>query len=204
MNLSECSELKQFFLGKLKENNATRRVNIHVSDLIYCLKESYFKRTQPKPPTPKQLGFYVDGARRHIVLEVLSDLKREVEVKKYSVVGHVDILKDSGGPIEIKTTRTREKLPDHYFLQLGFYATMLNVNHGYLIIQRLMNEDPWEFYRVEWTEEEMMNLDYELYSRANLLRTALEKNEPSLLSRPDASTNWKCKNCQFSDLCQKT
>ena len=202
MKLTECSDLKQLFLEKLKEKNSKPRPNVSVSDLVYCLREAYYKKTTPKPPTAKQLGFYTDGARRHEVLEVLSELRREVEVEKYGVKGHIDMLKDA--PIEYKTTRMRKKLSEHYFLQLGFYATMTESSGGYLIVQRLMAEqDPWELYRVEWSEEEMLNFDCELYTRANLLRSALENKDPSTLPRVEEAMKWKCRNCLYQTECRK-
>ena len=199
MKVEPNDELKQLFLDKLKEKNSKQRPNIGVSDLVYCLREAYFRRIIPKPPTPKQLGFYTDGSRRHVAMEALSGLISEVEVERYGVVGHVDMLKDAGVPIEFKSTRARKNLSESYFLQLAFYSLMLNVKHGYLIVQRLMSEEPWEFYHVEWTPEEMLNLDYELHSRSSLLRESLEKNDPSTLPKPDVSMEWKCRSCIFKD-----
>lgn len=213
MKVEPFPELKQLFLERLKEKNSRPRPNVSVSDLVYCLRESYFKKTNPKPPTPKQLGFYSDGARRHEVLQILSELASEVKVERYHIRGHVDMLVESPilriripGPIEFKSTRARKNLADSYFLQLAFYSLMLGINHGYLIVQRLIKNDeedpdPWECYKITWTEEEMLNLDYELFSRANLLRTALEKKDPSILPRVGKGMEWKCRECSWRSEC---
>jgi len=141
----------------------------------------------------------VDGARRHKVLQELLGVESEVEVEKYGVVGHVDVLLDA--PVEIKTTRARKALPDHYFRQLGYYAVMLDVPRGYLVIQRLNNDSPWEFYCVEWSEEEFSLLDQELKLRADLLRAALNFRDFRMLPRVEGDAAWKCRNCPYYNKC---
>jgi len=193
--------LEKRFLSALREKQNSMREGIHVSDLVYCLREAYFRKVEPAEPSLKQLGFFVDGARRHRVLQELLGVESEVEVEKYGVVGHVDILLDA--PVEIKTTRARNALPDHYFRQLGYYAVMLDVPRGYLVIQRLNNDSPWEFYRVEWSKEELQLLDRELKYRADLLRVALNFRDFHMLPRVEESMAWKCRNCPYRDKCRE-
>ena len=199
MQIKPDSKLKGLFLRALMERHNSMRRGIHVSDLVYCLREAYFRKVEPAEPTVKQLGFFVDGARRHKVLQELLGVESEVEVEKYGVVGHVDILLDA--PVEIKTTRARKALPDHYFRQLGFYAVMLDVPRGYLIVQRLNGDSPWEFYRVEWSKEEFQLLDQELKHRANLLRAALNFHDFHRLPRVEGDTAWKCQHCLYRQKC---
>jgi len=193
------SELEGLFLKALREKQTSLRKGIHVSDLVYCLREAYFRRFEPAEPTLKQLGFFVDGARRHRVLQELLGVESEVKVEKYGVVGHVDVLLEA--PVEIKTTRARKALPNHYFRQLGFYAVMLDVPRGYLVIQRLNGDSPWEFYCVEWTEEEFRLLDQELKLRADLLRAALNFRDFHMLPRVEGDAAWKCRNCLYRQKC---
>ena len=185
----------------LRSRYVDSRAEIHVSDLVYCLREAYFRKIEPVDPTLKQLGFFVDGARRHKVLQEILGVECEVEVKRYGVVGHIDVMLDA--PVEIKTTRARSALPDHYFRQLGFYAVMMNARHGYLVIQRLnAAEDPWEFYRVEWTEEEIKEIDRELKRRADQLRAALNFHDPSMLPEIEEDMRWKCRSCLYRERCK--
>jgi len=199
MRLNVDSGLERLFLSALRERHNSMRKGIHVSDLVYCLREAFFRRFEPAEPTLKQLCFYVDGARRHRVLQELLGVECEVEVEKYGVVGHVDILLDA--PVEIKTTRARKALPNHYFRQLGFYAVMLDVPRGYLIVQRLNGDSPWEFYRVEWSKEEFRLLDQELKLRADLLRAALNFRDFRMLPRVQGDAAWKCRNCPYYNKC---
>jgi len=201
MNVKIDESLRSLFLSKLRSLYADSREEIHVSDLVYCLREAYYRKIEPVDPTLKQLGFFVDGARRHRVLQELLDVESEVKVERYGVVGHIDVLLD--GPIEIKTTRARNALPDHYFRQLAYYAVMMNVKHGYLVIQRInAAEDPWEFYRVEWSEEEIKEFDSELKRRADQLRAALNFHDPSMLPEIEDAMRWKCRSCLYRERCK--
>jgi len=201
VHLKSDENLRSLFLSALRSRYVDSRAEIHVSDLVYCLREAYFRKIEPVDPTLKQLGFFVDGARRHKVLQEILGVECEVEVKRYGVVGHIDVMLDA--PVEIKTTRARSALPDHYFRQLGFYAVMMNARHGYLVIQRLnAAEDPWEFYRVEWTEEEIKEIDRELKRRADQLRAALNFHDPSMLPEIEEDMRWKCRSCLYRERCK--
>jgi len=193
--------LREKFLDALKRWNGSRvRRGVHVSDLVFCLREAFFRRFMPVEPSLRQLGFFVDGARRHRVLQELLGVKCEVEVEKYGVVGHVDMLLDA--PVEIKTTRAKKALPNHYFRQLGYYAVMLDIPCGYLVIQRLNNkENPWEFIRVEWSDREFQLLNRELKFRADLFRLALNQRDYRMLPRVGADAAWKCRSCPYRSRC---
>ena len=201
MIVDEAPNLRKRFLAALREKHNSIREGIHVSDLTFCLREAYFRKVEPAEPTLRQLGFFVDGARRHRVLQELLGVESEVKVEKYGVVGHVDVLLDA--PVEIKTTRARNALPDHYFRQLGYYAVMLDVPRGYLVVQRLNNDSPWEFYSIKWSKEEFQRLDQELKYRADLLRAALNFRDFRMLPRVEEDMAWKCRNCLYRDKCRE-
>jgi len=204
MKLTKNPALKQKFLLKLQKRYDISRTGIHVSDLVYCLREAYWKKKDPQPQTVKTLSFFVDGARRHEALQELLDVDSEVEVEKYGVVGHVDMLEEdlfNFIPVEVKTTRSQNSLPEHYLKQLGFYAVLLGVKSGCLVIQRLINEDPWEFYLVEWTHEEITELEEEMKHKASLLQNALKNETPEILPKAEQTMNWKCQNCLYKQRC---
>lgn len=192
-------ELKGRFVSGLQKNFGGVREGVHVSDLVYCLRGAFFRKVCPVPFTERQLGFFVDGARRHRVLQGLLDVEFEVPVEKFGVVGSVDVLLDL--PLELKTTRAKVSLPDHYFRQLGYYAVLLGVEGGYLVVMRLNSEVPWEFYTVGWSGEEMKKMSDEMKVRADLLRTALAKKNVECLPKCEPSMGWKCRYCLYRDRC---
>ena len=201
MKIESHDQLKQVFIDKLQEKFGDIREGIHVSDLVYCLREAYFRKTNPVAFTEKQLGYFVDGARRHGELQNLLGVQKEVEVERFGVQGTIDVLLDK--PCEIKTTRARSSLPDHYFTQLGFYCVLNGTCSGYLVVQRLLNENPWEFYIVEWTPEEITSLEEEMKGKATLLREALALQDFHILPKADSKLSWKCHGCSYSDQCMQ-
>ena len=201
MKIETHDQLKQLFLEKLQKKFADVRNGIHVSDLVYCLREAYFRKKNPVAFTEKQLGYFVDGARRHAELQNLLGVKNEVQVERFGVQGSIDVLLDK--PCEIKTTRAKSSLPDHYFKQLGFYCVLSGTCSGYLVVQRLLNEHPWEFYLVEWTQGEITELEEEMKVKSTILREALELKDFHKLPKADSKLSWKCRGCSYSDQCMK-
>jgi len=203
----EAADLKKRFLERLEQyyNNGKPREGLHVSDLVFCLRQSYFRKTNPKPHSLRTLQFFIDGATRHSALQDLLGLEREVEVCKYNIIGHVDVMA-GGVPVELKTTRARNAVPDHYFRQLGYYAVLCGVCEGVLVVQRINckdGEEPWEFYHVKWSREEVEGLKRELRHRADLLRTALREGRPDCLPVIEEGMRWKCRWCDYVDECEK-
>lgn len=169
------------------------------------MRESLYRRINPKPLDLKTLQYFVDGARRHEALQELLGVDSEAPVTKHGVVGHIDML-DEGTldfiPVEIKSTRARENIPDHYYTQLSYYCILLGVRHGRLVIQRIMSkEDPWEFYDIEWTQEEIGEIEEELKYKADLFQKALSSKDPSVLPKVHENMNWKCKSCKYKEEC---
>ena len=105
MKIEAHDQLKHLFIEKLQKKFGDIRDGIHVSDLVYCLREAYFRKTNPVAFTEKQLGYFVDGARRHGELQNLLGAKNEVQVERFGVLGSIDVLLDK--PCEIKTTRAK-------------------------------------------------------------------------------------------------
>ena len=203
MRRSEAVVLKERFLRKLYERyNNDVRGGVHISDLTYCVRQSFFRKVNPQPHSLKTLQFFVDGNSRHSALQSLLGLRSEVSVERFGVRGTIDILSDV--PIEIKTTRAANALPDHYFKQLGFYAVLCGVSEGYLVVQRINCGDdgaPWEFHHVEWSVDEMEKLECELKEKSRLFRQALVSGDVSLLPCLDSSMRWKCRYCLYSKEC---
>lgn len=82
---------------------------------------------------------------------------------------------------------------------------MLNVRRGKLVVQRInaKEQNPWEFYLVEWSPSEITFLDNELKWKAELLGEALVTGDPSSLPRVDSSMSWKCRGCLYSEICKR-
>lgn len=207
-------ELKYKLLESLTRkhtNDPERTKNIHVSDLTYCLRESYFRKTKPKLATEQMLGYYVDGQRRHLVVQDLHGFEKEVKIGSHGVRATLDLLDKV--PIEIKTSRGRPALtPTHleqrYGLQIGYYMVLTNKSAAKFIIQWLnprleLNDPTWECYNIDF-----MNGEAELYlstlrTSRDLLRVALDSRSPKQLPKVKAEKTWKCRGCQYTEECAK-
>lgn len=200
MRVVEDEGLRDQLLGVLTEKYSRDRKGIHVSDLVYCLREVFFRRKFPRKVTETELMFFVDGARRHAVVEELSGKDSEVSIDWEGIKGTVDLINESI-PIEIKSTRARKSLPTHYLCQLKYYCVMLGVSWGFLIVLRLTNyERPWEFYRIEFDREEMVEAVNEMLEGKDLLLDAFERDDPSKLPKWEP---WKCRYCHYSNICEE-
>lgn len=169
--------------------------------MTYCLRAAYFNKVNPKPPTETQLGYYVDGYRRHLALQTLTNIEREFRIEKYGIKGSIDLY-DGREPIEVKTTRAISGIPQHYINQLGFYCAIVDSQRGHLIIQRLNNKEmPWEWHTVEWTQDELKELCFNIVHRSSLLKTALTLQKPGILPIVGGGMTWICTNCQHKNEC---
>lgn len=225
MEISEAPHVIDMLLASLlaidKKERKMRRMHVHISELCYCLRRSYFQRVAPLSPTVTQLGFYVDGARRHDVIEPLHPGRAEYGKQKFHIIGTIDVLSSdemnitpvengiTHAPVEIKTTRSKSSLPkDHYIRQLAFYCVLVETNYGWLIIQPLLNfDEPFHAYKIEFTAAEMQRWKEELLWRRNLLLYAYIERRPQVIPVLDAEDQWLCgtakRKCERIQECQK-
>jgi len=204
MNITENTELLHEFVSKLESKYSTVvRTSIHVSDLIYCSRRSLFQRVIPKPTTEREMGYFLDGATRHRALQGLSNMEYEKRVKKFGVVGSIDLFNKV--PIEYKSTRMSKGISDTYIKQLGYYCTLLDKANGILIIQRLLVKDksPFEVYNIEFTKEDIDAYKIEIKIRAKYFARAFKNNDVSILSKPPEKDRWLCTNCSYKEECEE-
>jgi len=202
IRIEEDKTLKEKLLLALEKRFEERGDKIHVSELILCLRLSYFRRRKPKPPTERELSFYLDGARRHEIIEMLYGEASEVKIEKGGIVGTVDILDDY--PVEFKSTRVYkgENFPEHYLRQIAFYMVLLGKREGRFIIQNLLpkkDEVSFGTFKITLSEEKFNEYKEEMIKSANLLKNALLADDPSIL--PGPKEDWRCRTWQYTANC---
>lgn len=207
MDIEPDDELKDHLVGRLQAKYSTPRTGIHVSDLVYCLRQAYFRRKNPKPVQREAVGFYVSGRKHHEVLQALHGSDFEVEVERWGVQGHIDIM--DGVPIEITETRAGRfrdiVISEHKKDQLRFYNVLTGTTEGRFIILDLVPKRPGDIircFKTRITRDEFERAEHELRWRVSALNTALENEDPSPL--PKAFYDWKCKSCAYRDNCGRT
>ncbi len=199
--IADDEELREFFLTKLQEKCAPVRTEIHVSDLCYCLRKAFWRRFKNRQLSEQQLIFFLDGHQRHEGLQgLVKNLKHEVEIRHYGVVGHLDLMDKH--PIEIKTTRAKPngQKPGHYIRQGAYYCLLTGTNTFSLITQYI-NDGVLKFETVNFSKEDLDRYLEDMLGDRDLLQQAYDTKNISVLPLPD--DNWQCAKCEFQQDCNR-
>ena len=210
MRYTQDNNLKQRFLDAVlqTETRSTGRdkeqakglPQVHVSELITSLPNSWFKRHgYPEVFSQRSKENMASGVAMQGGLH-LPFLRTEVEVRRElagpdgkpfaELVGHVDGVEydpqenmeipfHAPIPWELKTTASAIKYPTsvHYFEQLATYAIMLGSHEGRLITfhRAERGDELFKVGPVGWDEDELESWWWEITRRAYLL---LKSTEP--------------------------
>uniref|UniRef100_A0A6M3IRF3 PD-(D/E)XK nuclease superfamily protein n=1 Tax=viral metagenome TaxID=1070528 RepID=A0A6M3IRF3_9ZZZZ len=195
--------------GFVAQNLPDRKIDEpwHVSDLIYCLRKSFWGRTDPLPPTPRQAMLFMTGKG---LANELTGGEPEEEYTLDGIVGHPDYVK-LYPPWEVKTTR--KKVDDNpqtilemrtWMEQIMCYMRMLKVTQFTLVEMGLMGDYKPPFPSLEvWELEETWDVIeanwQEMLRRRDVLEDAMKG-----LGLPPMSTlldkkggRWECRECAY-------
>jgi CRISPR/Cas system-associated exonuclease Cas4 (RecB family) len=197
VRVEEDSVLKRLFLERLREHYGGHKDGFFVTDFVYCLRKSFWRRVKPKPFSEQQLGYFIDGSRRHESLQFLSGLQCEVSVEKHGVRGRLDML--GAEPIEFKSTRSRSgsAIPLHYLKQCAFYCVLSGKDTCTLVTQHII-EGCFSFQKLVFSAEELASYERELVENRRLLEEALKNHDHSGLPPGEP---WMCKSCEYNEEC---
>jgi len=197
VRVEEDTDLKRLFLERLQEHYGGHKEGFFVTDFVYCLRKAYWRRVRPKAFSERQLGYFVDGSRRHEALQVLSGFRSEVSVERLGVRGRMDLLAES--PIEVKTTRAnmRGGVPPHYLRQCAYYCVLTGKCTCTLITQHII-EGCFRFQKLVFSAEELASYERELVESRRLLEEALAKQDHSGLPLGEP---WQCRSCEYNEEC---
>lgn len=208
-NIIINNELHKFFItGLSKKYNEREREGIHVTDLIYCLRKSYFRKCNKVPETLQTLFYFLDGEQRHKGFQgLVPNLKNEVEIENFDIIGTIDIGgfdNNPNGIIEIKTTRASpaKELPLHYLRQGAYYCLLKKTNKFVLLTQHI-NHGEIVFLDVEFTKEELKKYKEEMLRDRDLLRKAYELENVDILPLVNDNMKWQCIKCEYNGNCYK-
>ncbi len=191
------------------------REDIHATDLVLCMRKSLAQKLNPTIPSTKQIGYFVDGARRHETLQKLYGqgvMEKEVEFE--GVKCTIDIL-DNGTPIEFKTTRAKLAISEHWIRQLIFYMIAVNSNKGILQIQRIMpskrakrkkeqeEENLFPAFVIELNEEQREKWHEDFKERKDRFLSAYQSKDPSKAPIFRGENNWVCLECPYRAECDR-
>jgi CRISPR/Cas system-associated exonuclease Cas4 (RecB family) len=197
VRVEEDAGLKRLFLEKLREHYGGHKEGFFVTDFVYYLRKAYWRRVRPKPFSEQQLGFFLDGNKRHESLQFLSGLQCEVSVSRYGIRGRLDMLGEE--PIEFKSTRARSggAIPTHYIKQIAYYCVLVGKDTCALITQHII-EGCFRFQKLVFSAEELASYERELVESRRLLEEALAKQDHSGLPPGEP---WQCRSCEYNEEC---
>ena len=224
--ITENIKLKQYFLDHLTDMYAKKtRKGVHISDLVYCIRESYLRKYLNKPQNLSSLFFFLDGEQRHKGFQgLVPNLQNEKKVKKFGIEATMDLYNDTeeelSKVIEIKTTRAKPKgeIPPHYMRQGAYYCLVRETDHFTLMTQHVNHTDI-VFMDVYFTKGELENYYKEMITDYNTLIQAfhitdmdirVHKSKPYLdIIKEDMmfvpmvreSMKWKCALCLYHEEC---
>jgi len=197
-------QMEEQFIRDLKEKmeleDKERLSEIHVSDLVYCLKKAYFRRKgYEKVESRESLMTKSLGKGHHHLYEVLKDHLKEVEIKKFGVTGTIDMLGEY--PVELKTSRKNVNeldVPENYIRQIAYYCILTEKTVGYLIHINIIKPKV-KVYRLDYSNV-IEKYKAEFFERLERLKKALEGSNPSVLE--NTNYRWECRNCPFRKICR--
>lgn len=199
MIVEEDIEYKNNMMNKLKKFFSFNRREIHVSDLVYCLRKAYFRRINGSTVTDEQVLHFIRGQSLHALLEKLYP-QNEIIVMYDGFFGTMDAFDpEKDAVVELKTVQEMYSVGpyEHHLKQLQYYLTMTDKRIGYLIYL-ILGQKELKVFRVTLTDEDVEDLRKELKKRKALLERALAEKNFEILP---VVTDWQCRYCEFYDIC---
>jgi len=205
--MSQDKTIETRVLERLRMEYTKQREGIHVSDLVLCMRQASFRKVKPVSPTVKQLGYFLDGARRHEALQSLygegvAEKKGEFDGIQYSIDMY------DGFPIEFKTTKARVAVNEHWIRQLIYYMLATGSRTGILQVQRIMpskddKESLFPAYLVQLDEDQFQHWLLDFVQRRDSFLNATLLKEPSLAPIYRGDGDRMCRECPYRRECDE-
>lgn len=175
------------------------REGIHCTDCIYCPRKGYWNKTEPLPPTQKELLYFLLGLGLQTAL-LGGDNPSVAELD--GIIISPDYWE--GGVLgELKTTRMTEKsigekgIPDGWVKQLMAYAYVLGVTQALLIVIPIIRPDIVP-YVLTFEQGELVDNWRSISTRGAILQTALLSGQVPNLKGEE----WECRSgCRYKLRC---
>lgn len=212
-------DYKSLLLDVLHKEFESPREGIHLSDLIHCPRQSYFKVILGAKHNERTLAYFFDGAGIHMILQKLFDKYYPGRFKIENTKKVNDILTftpdiidtETDTIIEVKTARSQiinyAPRPDHVE-QLKAYMAFNAMSNGVVFYHTITKEQQNLF--VQWpihiTAKESAEIRKHWLEEAENLRFAIKMNDKTLArhiaNNPDK--NWMCLGyCDYIEYCDE-
>lgn len=196
--------IKNHILNKTNYSDYTTQQNSYsVTELLYCLKKAYYKRTQPKP---QDIESAFNLYRGKVFDDLWSPLFKRNQIRcthrvpnyPINISGKYDFLTDDGTVTDLKTSKNLyfvNEASAEYQKQVRFYAYCNALTKAQIVY---IDFGDCKVFPVEVGDcTELIN---ELEGKAIQLWSALQCGKPptNLYAPPD----WLCKKCDYKEECK--
>jgi hypothetical protein len=176
-----------------------------VTELLYCTRKTYFKRTQPKPTTLEQaFNLY----RGKVFDNLWTPLFRHNQVRStyrcknipITISGKYDFIDENGVLVDLKTAKSLYYInePGHeYIQQVRFYAYLNSIEKA-----RILYVDFGDAKAFDVEVGDCQQLLTDLESKAAELYFAL-KNKCPPPKTVNISQMWLCQKCDYKQECDQ-
>lgn len=213
MGLNEMPERIKKYIENETSGDRPRETNkLSVTELIGCLRKSWFDR---KAPEPKQFKTRFAFWRGNLMDREITSLYPRNQVRvthrvrgtPIIVAGRIDFIDDDGAVADLKTTDgmffiKRDGAKDTNVKQVLFYAYYEGVNKARLYY---MSMGEWEQVDVDASNDKQEKNLNEIESNAKILYDALLSGKPPEFQDGYNTSYWECKGkewkCEYYDRC---
>lgn len=173
-----------------------------VTDLLYCLRKTYFNKVNPKPKTLESaFNLYRGKVFDNLWTPLFkhNQVRCTHRVKNYPITisGKYDFIDEKGILTDLKTAKSLYFINEpgqEYVKQVRFYAYLNAVEKAQILY---VDFGSVKVFPVEVGDcTELIN---ELENKAIILWSALEKKQPPIRC-PD-TPEWLCKKCEHKEEC---
>lgn len=175
-----------------------------VTDLLYCLRKTYFKKFNPKPITLESaFNLYRGKVFDNLWTPLFkhNQVRCTHRIKNYPITisGKYDFIDDKGILTDLKTAKSlfyiNEAGPE-YVKQVRFYAYVNAIEKAQILYVDFGSVKVFPVEVGDCTE-----LISELESKAILLWGAIQKGKPP--QRCPTTPEWLCSKCEFKEECEE-
>lgn len=197
-------------IEKHKKLQSYERPYISVSELLYCLRASFYYRKKYSIDLKKKFNYpflYLHqkiGDTVHATIQEIygfDEVEKTVISDKFHVKGRLDALEEVF-LIDFKpSAELREEMDMKHYDQGNIYATILNTEYDYKVEKIVIAYYISNFKDMQvFIKKVNLERGFEFLNKGKLLKNHLENN---LVIDPFGATEKECRYCPYSEYCQK-
>jgi hypothetical protein len=216
----EWNNVHEYIHSQLKQTPTYEQdPKIHLSDLIHCPRQSYFKIILGVTHNERTLSYFFDGKAMHLMLQYLFDkyypgrftMENRTKVNDLLTFTPDIIDLEKNTIIEFKTARSpviNDAPRTDHVEQLKAYMAFTRIYNGVVLYHLITKEQENLFtaHRIQITPLEADIIRRTWLKEAESLQNAIKHNDKQLARHiaDDYGKNWMCNGyCDYTQFCDE-